>query len=72
MILGSCPYDDCDRPLMLEMPPDNIRLPVWGSDECEYCNREIVTQFSRVDPKSVTRDVFDEMIESNDQGVSYG
>lgn len=55
MILGSCPYDDCDGPLMI---PICDNPPQFEKHECEECGRVIWTRHSRIDPWSMTEAEF--------------
>jgi hypothetical protein len=57
MIVGSCVYDGCDEPLMLEAP-EGIQFPAFYRHECEGCHRVMWTKFSRVDPCSWTEEGF--------------
>lgn len=55
MIMGSCPYEDCDAPLwrpICKSPPKLER------HECESCQRVIWTYHSRWDPWSMTESDF--------------
>jgi hypothetical protein len=65
MILGSCPYDGCDEPLMIALP--DAPLPVFAQHECEGCHRMIWTKFSRVDPCSWTEEGFAEDFEVDER-----
>lgn len=51
MILGSCPYEDCDAPLTIWSP---METPKFERHECEGCHRIIWTRHSRLDPWSST------------------
>ena len=52
MIIGSCPYADCDEPFMLPIAHGYQR---WA---CEKCQRVIWTRHSRLDPWSLTEAEF--------------
>lgn len=65
MIIGSCPYDDCNEPLMLGLP--DMQLPAFSRHECDGCHRLIWTKFSRVDPQSWTEDGFLEEYEIDEE-----
>lgn len=56
MILGSCPYDDCDGHLMI--PIADGPLPRFERHDCEHCKRHIWTRHSRWDPWSQTETEF--------------
>ena len=60
MILGSCPYEDCDEPLML---PIADVCPAFQKHTCEGCKRVIWTKHSRIDPESYTEEGFTEVYE---------
>lgn len=52
MILGTCPYEDCDHPLVLPISePPGVR---FERHECDGCDRVIWTRHSRIDPWSMT------------------
>ncbi len=57
MVVGSCPYDDCDKPLLVQVG-DHAGLVLKHT--CEYCNRTIWTYLSRIDPWSMTDKNFKE------------
>jgi hypothetical protein len=52
MIIGSCPYTDCDEPFMI---PIAAGFEKW---KCEKCDRVIWTRHSRFDPWSMTEAEF--------------
>lgn len=52
MIIGSCPYEDCDGPLFLPLADDP--LPRLEKHDCESCGRVIWTKHSRWNPWSMT------------------
>lgn len=60
MISGSCPYPDCDGPLLLASPDQTEEqgIPMWQQHECGTCYRVIWTYHSRLDPKSYTEPNF--------------
>lgn len=53
MILGECPYDDCDQFEGREIP-NGVRLPAFAQDTCSGCGRIVWVRFSRVDPVAYT------------------
>lgn len=55
MIIGKCPYDDCDEMLWILIAD---KLPCFEQHWCEKCGRVIWTYHSRIDPFSLTNDEF--------------
>ena len=51
MIMGACPYADCDEAFMI---PIAERVPSFERWECDRCGRVIWTHHSRFDPWSLT------------------
>ena len=58
MILGNCPYEDCDDALMI--PIADLPLPRFQRHKCEECKRTIWTLHSRITPESYTEEGFKE------------
>jgi hypothetical protein len=56
MIIGSCAYEGCDEPLMINIP--DIPMPAFFQHDCEGCGMTMWTKFSRVDPESYTEENF--------------
>lgn len=54
MIIGTCPYSDCDEPFLLPIA-DRVGYQRWT---CEHCQRVIWTRHSRVAPYSMTEEDF--------------
>ena len=50
MIIGKCPYEDCDGDVWEPMGPAGA----WQQHDCETCERTIWTYHSRLAPVSVT------------------
>ncbi len=63
MIIGSCPYPDCNAPLFL---PIAGNCPQWEKHKCETCKRVIWTYHSRIDPVSYAEDDFLEKYDVNE------
>lgn len=55
MIIGECPYDDCNSDLWI---PISKKCPVFQKHECKKCKRVIWTYHSRIDPYSYTEEGF--------------
>lgn len=55
MIIGNCPYPDCDEGFMIPIAPNAPRFERWT---CEKCQRVIWTRHSRWDPWSLTEAEF--------------
>jgi len=55
MIIGGCPYDDCNAPLLIPIAEVTPRLE---RHECEDCGRVIWTYHSRWEPWSMTEAEF--------------
>jgi hypothetical protein len=62
MIIGACPYPDCDEPFMLPIA-SGARFEKWN---CEKCGRVIWTCHSRFDPWSMTEADFHAHYEVNE------
>lgn len=57
MILGECPYEDCDGHHMLGVPEVT---PKFGKETCEKCGREYWMYYSRFEPEAYTPEQFAE------------
>jgi hypothetical protein len=58
MIMGECPYDDCDDFQMRILP--EVDLPKFSKETCPGCGRRIWVLYSRVDPMIFTETGFSE------------
>lgn len=56
MIIGECPYGDCEGSLFIPSPDG--KLPIMEKHNCESCKRVIWIKHSRVDPQSWTDEDF--------------
>lgn len=57
-IVGDCPYVDCSEPLFLSFDEEDTRLPVYGRNVCEGCQRPFWTRYSRYDSWSMPEGEF--------------
>ena len=57
MIIGECPYNNCNEPLMIGVE-DGAQLPAFYPHYCEGCKRKIWTKMTRIDPASWTEEDF--------------
>jgi hypothetical protein len=64
MIMGVCPYEDCDGPLWIPMA---AKTPAFQRHECETCKQVIWTRHSRLDPWSMTEMDFLDRYEVNEE-----
>jgi len=58
MIIGECPYDDCDHGAMRALPGPEVRLPAYARDHCKGCGRVVWVKYSRVYPIAWTESDF--------------
>lgn len=65
MIIGECPYEGCGGEIFIPIA-ENVKLPCMQRHNCEKCGQEIWTQHSRWDPKSWTKESFQETFEVNE------
>lgn len=63
MIIGGCPYDDCNAPLMTPIATAGM----VERHECKHCQRTIWTYHSRIDPWSMTDDDFRQEWDVNEE-----
>lgn len=56
MIIGQCPYSDCDGSIWLGC--DDWPMPSVYKHKCKVCDKVIWTNISRIDPKSWTEKDF--------------
>lgn len=55
MIIGPCPYSDCDE---LHMVPIGPRPPMMSRERCEGCGRTYWLRHSRIEPDALTEEEF--------------
>lgn len=58
MIIGECPYDECQHSEMRIVP--DKPLPIFSKEECRGCGRTVWVYYSRVDPAVYTEEGFNE------------
>lgn len=61
MIVGECPYEDCDEQLMTAFTHLNLELPKLCKITCDKCNREHWIKLTRIDPQRWTLEDFDKL-----------
>lgn len=64
MIIGECPYDDCDGPLFIPIADE---CPSFEKHDCETCKRIIWTYHSHWDPHSYTEEGFYKVYKVNEE-----
>jgi hypothetical protein len=57
VIIGQCPYEDCDGTHMVPLARD-VALPCFEKLTCEYCLRPYWMKHSRILPECFTPDEF--------------
>lgn len=70
MIIGKCPYEDCDNMLMTAFSHLDIRCPKFVKVECDKCNRMHWLYVSRVNPDRYTLEEFDKKFEVDEETKS--
>jgi hypothetical protein len=69
MIIGECPYDDCDGSHMIAIAP---QCPALSKHECETCGKEFWMYHSRIDPAAYTLKGFEETFWINEETKEFG
>lgn len=70
MIIGECPYKDCDNILMTAFSHLNVECPKFVKVDCDKCLREHWLLVSRVNPDRFTLEEFDKKYEVDEETKS--
>jgi len=65
MILGTCPYPNCDQ--FMANPIADLPLPQYERLRCEHCGRVVWLKHSRIDPEAWTDEDFREAHDVDDE-----
>ena len=64
MIIGSCPYNDCDETLVTSI---SDKAPIFEKGKCPECGRVYWRFHSRIQPYCLTESEFNEKYELDEK-----